>query len=100
MSLFQKLGCISLAPARSTVTSRLYRPCRSPQSLHSLRLTEWRPKLISCVMFRTNSSRPESGYMLTGSMAMNYYAQPRMTRDIDVVVAIKPNDVDRVVALF
>ncbi|MGB9474562.1 MAG: hypothetical protein WCE87_05770 [Candidatus Udaeobacter sp.] len=39
-------------------------------------------------------------YMLTGSMAMNYYAQPRMTRDIDVVVAISPNDVDRVVALF
>jgi hypothetical protein len=29
------LDCISLAPARSTVTSRLYRPCRSPQSLHS-----------------------------------------------------------------
>ena len=22
-------------------------------------------------------------YMLTGSMAMTYYAQPRMTRDID-----------------
>ena len=22
-------------------------------------------------------------YMLTGSMAMNYYAQPRMTRNID-----------------
>ena len=40
------------------------------------------------------------GYMLTGSMAMNYYAQPRMTRDIDVVVAIKSNDVERVAALF
>ena len=39
-------------------------------------------------------------YMLTGSMAMNYYAQPRMTRDIDVVIAIAPEDVDRVVALF
>ena len=26
--------------------------------------------------------------MLTGSMAMNYYAQPRMTRDIDVVVSL------------
>jgi hypothetical protein len=39
-------------------------------------------------------------YMLTGSMAMNYYAQPRMTRDIDVVIAIVPDDVDRVVALF
>jgi hypothetical protein len=39
-------------------------------------------------------------YMLTGSMAMNYYAQPRMTRDIDVVIAIKPDDVGRVAALF
>lgn len=28
-------------------------------------------------------------YMLTGSMAMNYYAQPRMTRDIDLVQRIK-----------
>lgn len=38
--------------------------------------------------------------MLTGSMAMNYYAQPRMTRDIDVVVAISPNHVRRVATLF
>ena len=38
--------------------------------------------------------------MLTGSMAMNYYAQPRMTRDIDVVIAIGPEDVGRVAALF
>ena len=40
------------------------------------------------------------GYMLTGSMAMNYYAQPRMTRDIDVVVALRPMDAERVVKLF
>ncbi|HEY7001260.1 MAG TPA: hypothetical protein VH330_05930 [Candidatus Udaeobacter sp.] len=39
-------------------------------------------------------------YMLTGSVAMNYYALPRMTRDIDLVIAISPNDVDRVAALF
>jgi hypothetical protein len=39
-------------------------------------------------------------YMLTGSMAMNYYARPRMTRDIDVVISIAPEDVDRVAALF
>jgi|SRR5947209_5376752 len=39
-------------------------------------------------------------YMLTGSMAMNYYAQPRMTRDIDVVIAISLDDVGRVAALF
>lgn len=32
-------------------------------------------------------------YMLTGSMAMNYYAQPRMTRDIDLVIeAMGVND--------
>ena len=39
-------------------------------------------------------------YMLTGSMAMNYYAQPRMTRDIDVVVALAPADADKIVDLF
>lgn len=39
-------------------------------------------------------------YMLTGSMAMNYYAQPRMTRDIDLVVALAPEDSNRIVALF
>jgi hypothetical protein len=39
-------------------------------------------------------------YMLTGSMAMNYYAQPRMTRDIDIVVALTPQDADSVVRLF
>ena len=39
-------------------------------------------------------------YMVTGSVAMNYYTQPRMTRDIDVVVALKPKDVDMVTALF
>src|SRR5436305_7889102 len=39
-------------------------------------------------------------YMLTGSMAMNYYPQPRMTRDIHVVIAIGPEGVGRVAALF
>lgn len=39
-------------------------------------------------------------YMLTGSMAMNYYAQPRMTRDIDLVVALAAPDIDIVVRLF
>ncbi len=39
-------------------------------------------------------------YMLTGSMAMNYYAQPRMTRDIDLVVALAAHDIDTVVRLF
>ena len=40
------------------------------------------------------------GYMVTGSIAMNYYAVPRMTRDIDVVVELAAADADRVCALF
>jgi hypothetical protein len=40
------------------------------------------------------------GYMLTGSLAMNCYAQPRMTRDIDVVVALRREDAERMVKLF
>ncbi|HEY6188952.1 MAG TPA: hypothetical protein VIW80_14955 [Pyrinomonadaceae bacterium] len=39
-------------------------------------------------------------YMLTGSLAMNYYAQPRMTRDIDLVVALDAKDVDAIIGLF
>ena len=33
-------------------------------------------------------------------MAMNYYAHPRMIRDIDLVVALTPAQTDQVVALF
>lgn len=29
-------------------------------------------------------------YMLTGSVAMAWYAQPRQTRDIDIVVELPP----------
>ena len=39
-------------------------------------------------------------FMLTGSVAMNYYAQPRMTRDIDLVVALLPAKVESFMALF
>jgi hypothetical protein len=39
-------------------------------------------------------------YMMTGSMAANYYTVPRMTRDIDIVVELSERDVDRMVALF
>jgi hypothetical protein len=32
-------------------------------------------------------------YMLSGSLALNAYTLPRMTRDIDVVVKMKKEDV-------
>jgi hypothetical protein len=39
-------------------------------------------------------------YMLTGSFAANFYAVPRMTRDIDLVVELSGADAERVCALF
>jgi hypothetical protein len=39
-------------------------------------------------------------YMLTGSLALSYYSQPRMTRDIDLVVKISPVMVDKMVEIF
>ncbi len=39
-------------------------------------------------------------YMLTGSIAAGYYAQPRMTRDIDLVVEVAPADAERLAAAF
>jgi Nucleotidyl transferase AbiEii toxin, Type IV TA system len=36
-------------------------------------------------------------FMLTGSFALAYYATPRMTRDLDIVVAMGDADVDRLV---
>ncbi len=39
-------------------------------------------------------------YMVTGSMAMNFYAKPRMTRDIDLVVEFSASDLDRLIQLF
>ncbi len=39
-------------------------------------------------------------FMLTGSFALAYYATPRMTRDLDIVVALNDHDVDLLVAAF
>lgn len=39
-------------------------------------------------------------YMVTGAVAAGYYAQPRTTRDIDIVVELQPQDADRFAAAF
>ncbi len=54
-------------------------------------------------VLRDVSRRLESGgiaYMLTGSMAMNYYAQPRMTRDLDFVVELRSADTKKILLIF
>lgn len=39
-------------------------------------------------------------YMMTGSLALSVYAPPRMTRDLDLVVALEPRDADRLTGLL
>ena len=39
-------------------------------------------------------------YMITGSIAMNYYAFPRMTRDIDIVIELQRKDLSVFIDLF
>lgn len=39
-------------------------------------------------------------YMVSGSVAMNFYAQPRMTRDIDIVLALRKKGTKKFVSLF
>jgi len=39
-------------------------------------------------------------YMLTGSVALSYYAEPRMTRDVDLVVELADRAPNSIVALF
>ena len=39
-------------------------------------------------------------YLVSGSIAANYYTIPRMTRDLDVVVEMKVTDIDRFIRLF
>jgi len=54
-------------------------------------------------VLRDVSQRLESSgieFMLTGSMAMNFYAQPRMTRDIDLVVKLTADQTDVLIGLF
>lgn len=39
-------------------------------------------------------------YMITGSIAANFYTTPRMTRDIDIVIEAEENDADTLFSLF
>jgi hypothetical protein len=39
-------------------------------------------------------------YMLTGSYALAYYTTPRMTRDLDLVVALSEQDAKSITAMF
>jgi hypothetical protein len=44
--------------------------------------------------------RAKIAYMVTGSIATNFYTVPRMTRDIDIVVGLSEQDLSRFIPLF
>jgi hypothetical protein len=44
--------------------------------------------------------RAAIAYMVTGSIATNFYTVPRMTRDLDIVVELSESDIGRFIALF
>jgi len=39
-------------------------------------------------------------YMVSGSVAANFYTTPRMTRDIDIVIHVREADTERIYSLF
>lgn len=53
-------------------------------------------KILKNVVQKLNENKIP--YMISGSVAMNYYTQPRMTRDIDIVIEVK--DADKFYNLF
>jgi hypothetical protein len=74
------------------------------RDLSSFQSMEYIPTMDEQTKFiRLIATRLDEGgipYMMTGSMAMAIYSQPRMTRDIDLVVELDPANGDRFVELF
>jgi hypothetical protein len=58
------------------------------------------PQLQFVVLIASRLRSADIPYMVTGSVALSIYAQPRMTRDIDLVVEYSANDAARLVSLF
>ena len=55
-------------------------------------------EVLEIITRRLNEA--EIPYMISGSIAANYYTVPRMTRDIDIVIELKEEAIDKFVALF
>lgn len=55
-------------------------------------------EVLKIVIGRLESSGIQ--YMITGSIAANFYATPRMTRDIDIVIKVGEEDIEKLFTLF
>lgn len=56
-----------------------------------------RELLVDCL---TRLNRVGIPYMLTGSMAANFWGVPRSTHDLDFVLALEPGSIDPLVTAF
>ena len=56
-----------------------------------------RELLLDCV---TRLNRADIPYMVTGSMASNFWGIPRTTHDVDIVILLAVQEVDQIVAGF
>ena len=55
-------------------------------------------EVLASVTRKLNQAKIQ--YMITGSIAMNYYATPRMTRDIDIVIELQQVNLKNFIDLF
>lgn len=55
-------------------------------------------RVLKIVVKRLESARIP--YMITGSIAANFYTTPRMTRDIDIVIEVEEKDAEILFSLF
>ncbi|MBI2083074.1 MAG: hypothetical protein HYT76_05850 [Deltaproteobacteria bacterium] len=55
-------------------------------------------KTLERVIERLN--RASIPYMLTGSMALNFYGHPRATNDFDIVIEVESRDTERLITIF
>lgn len=55
-------------------------------------------EILKLVVTRLTSARIP--YMVTGSIAANFYTTPRMTRDIDIVIEVEEKDAETLYSLF
>lgn len=55
-------------------------------------------EVLKTVVQRLNDASIQ--YIVSGSIAGNFYAQPRMTRDVDIVIQLAHSDIDKIYNLF
>ncbi len=94
---------VAAASSRQAKIGRAALPARFP-STKPQRLSVANFNMLSelDLLLDVTNRLEEAGfdYMLTDSMALNHYAQPRMTRDIDIVLAFYLKDLETLPQLF